>query len=140
MSRRRRNRKHCLICRKDLKRSQYAFHFCSKKHYDQHTYLTYIEEWLDGKKPGGGKRRVSKHVRRWLYAHRGRKCEHCGWAEKNPHSGHIPVEINHINGDNGDHRPENLELLCPNCHSLTPTYGALNRKDSNDSSEDEAVA
>lgn len=40
--------------------------------------------------------------------------------------GSIPLELDHINGINNDHRLENLRLLCPNCHALTPTY--RNRK------------
>ncbi len=48
-------------------------------------------------------------------------CEHCGWAEKTS-GGYVPVELDHINGDRHDNRIENLRILCPNCHSLTPTY------------------
>ena len=32
------------------------------------------------------------------------------------------VEINHINFDKTDNRLENLQILCPNCHSQTITY------------------
>jgi 5-methylcytosine-specific restriction endonuclease McrA len=45
---------------------------------------------------------------------------------KHPVTEKCPVEINHISGDSSDHSPGNLELLCPNCHSLTPTHGSLN--------------
>lgn len=38
------------------------------------------------------------------------------------------LEINHISGNPLDNRRENLEFICPNCHSQTPTYGTKNKK------------
>lgn len=38
----------------------------------------------------------------------------------------VPLELDHIYGDRADNRPENLRLLCPNCHALTPTYRGRN--------------
>ena len=38
------------------------------------------------------------------------------------------LQLDHINGINTDHRLENLRLLCPNCHSQTPTYCGVNVK------------
>lgn len=48
------------------------------------------------------------------------KCENCKQTEwfGKP----MPLELDHINGVNNDHRIENLRILCPNCHALTPTY------------------
>jgi 5-methylcytosine-specific restriction endonuclease McrA len=36
------------------------------------------------------------------------------------------MALHHINGDRLDNRLENLELLCPNCHSQTDTYSGRN--------------
>lgn len=40
----------------------------------------------------------------------------------------IPLELDHVNGISTDNRLENLRLLCPNCHALTPTYRGKNKK------------
>lgn len=34
----------------------------------------------------------------------------------------ITLQLDHVNGDNTDNRLENLKMLCPNCHSITPTF------------------
>ncbi|HEY5947650.1 MAG TPA: HNH endonuclease signature motif containing protein [Kofleriaceae bacterium] len=34
----------------------------------------------------------------------------------------LVLHLDHINGINNDNRLSNLRLLCPNCHSQTPTY------------------
>lgn len=52
-------------------------------------------------------------------------CSECGLVEWNGKK--IPLELEHINGKNNDNRIENLTLLCPNCHALTPTYRGKNK-------------
>ena len=48
------------------------------------------------------------------------KCAICGINEWLGQP--IVLQLHHINGDNTDNRIENLQLLCPNCHSQTDNY------------------
>jgi len=68
-----------------------------------------------------------KFLRRYLVWKIGEKCSHCGWCERHPKTGRVPVEVEHIDGNWKNNAAENLTLLCPNCHSLTPTFRGLNR-------------
>jgi 5-methylcytosine-specific restriction endonuclease McrA len=54
-------------------------------------------------------------------------CESCGNAGS--WFGQLmALELDHINGISNDHRLENLRWLCPNCHSITPTFGGKNNR------------
>ena len=70
---------------------------------------------------------VSVHIKRWLRKKCGNKCEKCGWSEKNPVTNKVPLQLNHKDGNPENNDSNNLDLLCPNCHSLTPNFGSLNR-------------
>ena len=54
-------------------------------------------------------------------------CQKCGWHEVNPYTGIVPLQIHHIDGDCKNNKEENLQLLCPNCHSLTENFGSRNK-------------
>lgn len=40
----------------------------------------------------------------------------------------LALEIDHINGDNTDNRIENLQIICPHCHSQTETFRGRKKK------------
>lgn len=87
----------------------------------------YISLWKNGKVNGiTGKADISSHVRRYLFEKYHSKCQICGWSQINPVIGKIPLQIHHIDGDCLNNKENNLQLLCPNCHSLTSTFGSLN--------------
>ena len=52
------------------------------------------------------------------------RCEHCGISQWRGEV--LALALHHINGDRLDNRLENLELLCPNCHSQTDTFSGRN--------------
>lgn len=87
----------------------------------------YIERWKAGLETGlKGYNQISGYIRRYLIEKYGEKCARCGWCERHPATGRVPVEVEHIDGNYWNTVEENLVLLCPNCHSLTSTYRALN--------------
>lgn len=67
----------------------------------------------------------SKIIRELLKEKLGNFCSECkieSWNNKK-----ITLQMDHIDGNAGNNLPNNLRLLCPNCHSQTETFGAKNR-------------
>lgn len=52
------------------------------------------------------------------------ECEECGITEWNGKK--ITFELDHVSGVRADNSLENLKILCPNCHSQTPTFRGRN--------------
>ena len=54
------------------------------------------------------------------------KCEICNlneWQEKT-----ITLELHHMDGNRYNNKLDNLQILCPNCHSQTHTYRRSNKR------------
>ncbi len=61
-----------------------------------------------------------------LIKERTHKCENCNlstWLNEK-----IVLELEHVDGNRHNNSRDNLKLLCPNCHSLTPTWRGRNIK------------
>ena len=118
--------RHCKTCGRpvNLRSSVY----CSNQCQTDFQYMRYIAEWKHGRASGTkADGVVSGHIRRYILERDGERCSRCGWCERHPVTNRVPLEIHHLNGDHLDNTEPNLVLLCPNCHSLTPTYRALNK-------------
>jgi endogenous inhibitor of DNA gyrase (YacG/DUF329 family) len=116
----------CPVCGKAM--TYLRSRFCSPNCRLELDYQRFIARWLRGELAGGkGRGRVSNHVRRWLFERAGNKCEQCGWSRVHRSTGRVPLAVHHKDGNSENNRPENLELLCGGCHTLTPTYGMLNK-------------
>ena len=69
----------------------------------------------------------SNKLKHWLWGFEmlPRRCQICDLQEEwlgEP----LTLHMDHINGKNTDNRFENLRILCPNCHSQTPTFAGGN--------------
>lgn len=120
---------YCKNCNKILKSNQ--LHFCSKKcriEYNEVAYSEYIKRWLNGEENGNfPSMKIHNYVKRYLMEKHNNCCQECGWGVTNEHTGRVPLQIHHIDGDCTNNREDNLQLLCPNCHSLTENFGSRNK-------------
>lgn len=120
--------RYCENCGKELTKKS-SKKFCSIKCQHEKHYKDYIIRWKNGEENGiSGRYDVSDYIRRYLFEKYNSKCEKCGWGEENPKTHQIPLQVHHIDGDCLNNKEENLQLLCPNCHSLTDTYGNSNKE------------
>ena len=79
----------------------------------------YVGKLLQFRHSGDG-----EWTRRLLIEEKGYKCAKCAIFEW--HHKSLTLEVNHIDGDALNNVLDNLEFLCPNCHSQTDTFRAKN--------------
>lgn len=106
----------CLNCSEVVKNK-----FCNSKCQSE-----YRKKLIFEKIENGDISLSSRWYKKYLIHIHGEKCMECGWCEVNQYSGKIPIELEHVDGNSENNDLSNLKLLCPNHHSLTPTYKALN--------------
>lgn len=111
----------CKNCGIENRKSYQSFNiYCGKECYGEGTRRKTKERFLNGE--------VSDRdtLRKMLKEINGDICECCkimGVYNGNP----ITLQVDHKDGDAGNNMPTNLRLICPNCHSQTPTFGARNK-------------
>ena len=121
---------HCKNCNKvfNFKGKVFRKDFCNLKCLSDYNQKLWIIKWLSGEDDGtSGRTATSKRIKRYFIEKHGNKCMRCGQGEVNPHTNNVPIELHHKDGKHTNNKEENLELLCPNCHSLTGTYKAGNK-------------
>lgn len=121
-------------CSNGVKGISAAKEVIQKFNLDHSSIITY-DNVIKGENPNKGKidyskfvkvdsanynNRVKESIKKNLIQIRGHKCEQCGLSEWQEQP--IALELHHIDGNRCNNELENLQLLCPNCHSQTSNY------------------
>lgn len=110
----------CQNCGKELlERKNTANKYCNNKCQQNHAFRTRKEKFYNGENTS------SPVIKRILIEDRGYKCESCDNSEWMGEP--ITLELEHSDGNYMNNNIDNLKLLCPNCHSMTPTFKGKNR-------------
>ena len=78
-----------------------------------------------------------ERLRKRIKLEQDNKCNKCGidsWNDKP-----IVLELEHKDGDHNNNKRENLESLCPNCHSQTETWRGKNKKNKQNKVSDDDI-
>lgn len=118
--------RYCLNCGKEL--NGFQIKYCSNECQMEYQKAKKINEWKEHPERFTSENGY-QFIRNYLLEKYDNKCqmEDCRWGKENPYTHSVPLEVHHIDGDCTNNREENLQLLCPNCHSLTENFGSRNK-------------
>ena len=86
--------------------------------------LIKLEDILEGKYPQYGSSKLRKRlIDSGIKKHECEICKIKEWMGKP-----CPIELDHIDGNNSNHKLENFRIICPNCHAQTPTHSCKKYK------------
>lgn len=115
---------YCLNCGKEITKGN---KYCNNTCMSEYKRKEYIKRWKAGQESGiKGTNDIAAPVRIYLKLKYNNSCQKCGWNQINEFTGLVPLQIHHIDGNCLNNKEDNLQLLCPNCHSLTENFGSRN--------------
>lgn len=116
----RRRYKKCKNCENVFRVKGKKYCCCQKCSREYRTKTVFRRKWLDGDMTD------THSIRTQIILEFGDKCSKCNIAEWQNNS--ITFHVDHIDGNPDNNQYKNHRLLCPNCHSQTPTYKGGNKK------------
>lgn len=97
--------------------------FCSTACASHARTLASLQEWLTGTAMASYRDgRLTDAAKWFLLEESTYRCTTCQWGEVNPHVGRPVLHIHYKDGNKRNNLRENLDVLCGNCLSLTPTF------------------
>jgi len=102
--------------------------FCSSRCKAEFNGMELVNDWLEGRNSGCKRGKYNDYlrapIRNYILKQAKYTCQVCKndmWNDKP-----IPLQIHHKDGDAHNNRPENLLVVCWNCHAQTDTFGSKN--------------